>query len=259
MRSCLCKSKAIQAILGKTRDERNACNAGFIRTPHYSSITDYLLSFYSASLVLFVINSLCSADYPMLSFPLSAMQQSRTNDNLKLGSVSSVVSWDVLFMSESWWCKRSFRMFYWSTLRYAGRGGERLSPGPKGLLEGSMCSQLSAQCSFLADDVDVGTEWLFLTLCLASGDKDIQRREDMEGWPSCHTQCHCVPLWVLLLFFVVIYHVWIPAIYCIHLHPKWGEDIRHFCFATLIPVLKWTLMFSVVCCADKEYFHWITI
>lgn len=106
VRSCLRKWKAIQAILGKSWDERSACSAGFIgRTSRYSSIIDDLYSLYDTSLTLFGITSLCVC-YHMFSFSSVSHEKKITHRRLlELGSVSSVVSWDILFMLVSWLCK----------------------------------------------------------------------------------------------------------------------------------------------------------
>lgn len=69
LRSCLCKWKASQAILGKGWDERYACSAGFTgRTLHYSSIIEYLLSLHGTKMAVFVIIINVCFDYHMLSF-----------------------------------------------------------------------------------------------------------------------------------------------------------------------------------------------
>lgn len=81
---------------------------------------------------------------------------------LEMGSVASEVSRDLLFMLVSWWCKSEK---LWDVLlKYTYVCRERLSLHSGGLSQGSMCSQLSAQYSCLAEGGDVGAEWLFLSL-----------------------------------------------------------------------------------------------
>lgn len=60
---------------------------------------------------------------------------------LKLGSKSSEVSWDLLFMLVSWWCKSE--MLWDVLLKHTYVCRERLSLHSGGVLQGSICSQLS--------------------------------------------------------------------------------------------------------------------
>ncbi len=96
--------------------------------------------------------------FPFLLWP--------TRRLLKLGSASSEVSWDILFMFVSRWCKSEK---LWDVLlKHAYVCRERLSLHSGGVLQGSMCSQLSALHSLSGrEGGDVGNEWLFLSLSLS--------------------------------------------------------------------------------------------
>lgn len=102
-----------KAILGKGWDEWYACSAGFTgRTPHYSSIIDYLFILYDTSLALCMITSQCfGPNKPSFSCinQWEKKHRKKTNkhtDNfLNWAACPAKVPWNILFMLVSWWCK----------------------------------------------------------------------------------------------------------------------------------------------------------
>lgn len=108
------------------------------RTPHYSSIIDYLFSLHDTPLALFVIASL-----------LAITKRNHTNSCVQKLSSSEVLQ-DILFMSVRWWCKTDE---LWDVLlKHAYICRERLSLHSGGVLQGSI------RYSCLAEGGDVGTD-----------------------------------------------------------------------------------------------------
>lgn len=114
---------------------------------------------------LFVTGSLCFCDHTLSFSSVSNEKTEICRQLLKLRSVSSEVPWDILFMLVGWWCKSKKLLDVLLKRNFVCR--ERLFSALKMCVwQGSMCSQLSAQYSCLAEGGDVGIEWLFLSCSL---------------------------------------------------------------------------------------------
>lgn len=197
------------AILGRGWDEWYACSAGFTgRTPHYSSIIDYLFILYDTSLALFMITSQCFGPNKP-SFACINQWGEKTNkhtDNfLNWAACPAKVPWNILFMLASWWCKSEK---LWDVLfkhTYVCRQMLYLHSG--GVFHRDQCalnSQLSTdvwqRVEMLGLNDRVSLLWLWRQGHQVRGGRRKvgareRRKKAAQRWlPRCHTQCQYVCL-----------------------------------------------------------------
>ncbi len=173
----------------KELDERCACSAGFTgRTPHYSSIIDYLLSLYDTPLAgSVVISTLCFGYLMLSSSPVS-----RDKKRMRAGSVTSEVSWDTLFMPVSWWCKSDEKL--WDVLlkhSYVCRQGAAFSALRRRVAGISFLSTLSSVQ--LSDRVEADGR-VIVSLSVWLWRPDVQWGEGAGQWGGAGRREACLRL-----------------------------------------------------------------